>query len=340
MARILLVGPTFFGYRDKIAQKLRSMGHEVDCFMDRPSESVTFRTAGRLSYRFVEPAIARHAGRLEQKVSSGFYDRLAYLSGMSFCFTRTQFEKIRSAVPATRFVAALWDAFENCQRFSACCDLFDDVYSFEPGDCKKYGLRLRPLFYLDEYGNIPFEPEDGFKYDACFIGSVHQPSKFEAIKDICDDLESQGMRLFRHFYMPSRSVEWFRKATIKSYRGIEFSHEQLSSECVARIYAQSRAIIDSPQAGQRGLTIRTLEAIGARRKLITVNPEVERYDFANYGGVAVWRGVGSVGRSFFKCPYREIPEEIYRSYSIESFASALAGEVPTYSGYKKGRVVL
>lgn len=335
--RILLMAPTFFGYRDRVRDELSHLGHDVECVADRPSESVSFKSLAKISYRLIDRQIAKYAMSLREKVAAGDYDLLLFMGGMSFCFTRDQFSSIKSASNA-RFVAYLWDAFNNCERFGASRDLFDDIYSFEPSDCERYGLRFRPLFFSGAYDGLPLVPEGGFTYDACFIGSVHQPSKFEAISSICDNLESRGLRVFRFFFMPSKSAAALRRLTNPAYRGVEFSFESLPAEKVAEIYTHSKAIIDSPQAGQRGLTMRTLETIGAHRKLITANPDAVFYDFASKGDVAVWRGEGSIPPDFFETPYRVLPDEVYRGYSIETFVRTLLGDEPAYGGYEKGNL--
>ncbi len=335
--RILLMAPTFFGYRDRVRDELSHLGHDVECVDDRPSESVSFKSLAKISYRLIDRQIAKYAMSLREKVAAGDYDLLLFMGGMSFCFTRDQFSSIKSASNA-RFVAYLWDAFNNCERFGASRDLFDDIYSFEPSDCERYGLRFRPLFFSGAYDGLPLVPEGGFTYDACFIGSVHQPSKFEAISSICDNLESRGLRVLRFFFMPSKSAAALRRLTNPAYRGVEFSFESLPAEKVAEIYTHSKAIIDSPQAGQRGLTMRTLETIGAHRKLITANPDAVFYDFASKGDVAVWRGEGSIPPDFFETPYRVLPDEVYRGYSIETFVRTLLGDEPAYGGYEKGNL--
>lgn len=338
MAKILLLGPSFFGYRERVGEEFRHMGHDVITIDDRPSESVAFKSFGRVSYRLVDSRIASYARQVERTLAEGRFDFLVYLSGMSFCFTREQLESMR-AVSNARFVAGLWDSFGNCQRLDASRDLFDDIYSFEPHDCKVYGLKLRPLFYSDTYTGLPLEPTGGFDYDACFVGSVHQRSKFHAVLRTCRELEAHGLRVFTWFYMPSKSAEVLRKAQDAAYRGVEFRHEPLSPAQVADVYLRSRAVVDSPQAGQTGLTIRTLETLGARRKLITANPDVRNYDFYEYGDVAVTGFDGSavdVDEDFFERPYRELPNCIYESYSLRSFASALLGEGLVYDGYKGG----
>lgn len=332
---ILLMAPSFFGYRDRVCHELMHKGHEVDCVDDRPSESITFKSLAKISYSVVDGLIAKYADTLREKIAETNYDLLLFMGGMSFCFTRNQFIPIRKASSA-RFVAYLWDAFGNCERFGACFDLFDSVYSFEPADCERYGLKLRPLFYSGAYGRLPLVPEGGFSYDACFVGSVHQPSKFETVNSICNDLESRGLKVFRFFFMPSKSVAMLRRTCSSAYRDASFRFKPLSAEKVAEIYSQSKTIIDSPQAGQQGLTMRTLETIGARRKLITANPDVEHYDFASRGNVAVWHGVNGMPDDFFETPYRVLPDEVYRAYSIEAFVEALLGEGPDYNGYEKG----
>lgn len=215
--RILLMAPTFFGYRDRVRDELSHLGHDVECVDDRPSESVSFKSLAKISYRLIDRQIAEYAMSLREKVAAGDYDLLLFMGGMSFCFTRDQFSSIKSASNA-RFVAYLWDAFNNCERFGACRDLFDGIYSFEPSDCERYGLKLRPLFFSGAYDGLPLVPDGGFTYDACFIGSVHQPSKFEAISSICDNLESRGLRVFRFFFMPSKSAAALRRLTNPAYR--------------------------------------------------------------------------------------------------------------------------
>ena len=338
MARILLIAPSFFGYRQRVSDEMARQCHEVSCIDDRPSEGVVFKSLGRISYRIVDRLIDAYARRVCEQVRDGAYDQFVYMGGMSFCFTREQFARIREAGEArgTRFVAYLWDALSNCQRFAECADLFDEVMSFEPGDCESGEISLRPLFYGDAYQGLPVGEEASFDYDACFIGSVHQPSKFEAVSSICQSLRESGLRVFTYYYMPSKSVEMLRKATDPVYRGVSFEHESISAEQVSDIYARSAAIIDSPQANQRGLTMRTLETLGARRKLITANADVRNYDFFEYGNVAVWDESRGIDAAFFSEPYHELPEEIYDGYSIASFVRSLVGEGRPYSGYGKG----
>lgn len=335
MANVLLLGPSFFGYRDMVAQEFSRLGHTVSVADDRPSESVLYKSIVRVSYRPVENTVNNYACQIVDMLSNGSFDYFIYLGGMSFCFTCEQISRMRDAAPQTHFIAALWDAFDNCPRFGSCYQLFDSVYSFEPRDCERYGLSLRPLFYSGVYAGLPLEPDDGFLWDACFIGSVHQQSKFHAVLETCNLLESYGLKVFKWFYMPSKSAAVLRSVMDSSYRCAEFQFKPLTPERVSDIYLHSRAVIDAPQAGQTGLTIRTLETLGARRKLITANTDVRNYDFYAYGNVALVNRSSEVDSSFYTIPYHELPTEIYESYSLSAFANTLLGQGSEYTGYNR-----
>lgn len=334
MSRILILAPSFFGYRDSIAKEMMRQGHEVTCLNDRPSESVAFRSIAKVGYGPLEAAIARFADEVGKELNNGGYDYLIYLSGMSFCFTRDQFERIR-ALSNAKFVAGLWDALGNCRRLPDSLSLFDEVFSFEPADCNRYGLSLRPLFFVRGLSTLPLTPKGGFKYDACFVGSIHQPSKFMAVNNIVEQLRSCGLRVFTHYYMPSRSALLLREVQSGCYRKAKISFNSMNAREIAQIYAMSKAVIDSPQAGQCGLTMRSIEALGARRKLITVNAKVADYDFYESGNVAIWEDAERLESGFFERPYINLPIDVYESYSIDSYVKTLLGEAPSYSGYRK-----
>ena len=111
--------------------------------------------------------------------------------------------------------------------------------SFESGDCESGDITLRPLFYGDTYQGLPVGDEASFDYDTCFIGSVHQPSKFEAVSSICRYLRESELRVFTYYYMPLTSAELLRKATNPAYRDVTFERESISAEQVSDIYARS-----------------------------------------------------------------------------------------------------
>ena len=89
------------------------------------------------------------------------------------------------------------------------------------------------------------------------------------------------------------------------------------------IFKKSRCILDAPQAGQTGLTIRTIECLGAKRKLITTNTDIRYYDFYNESNILIFDDNVDVNSAFFTNDYQDIPEEIYEKYSLRSWLKTM-----------------
>lgn len=84
-----------------------------------------------------------------------------------------------------------------------------------------------------------------------------------------------------------------------------------------RIYAASRCVVDIEHASQHGLTMRSIEILGLRRKLITTNQDIVNYDFYNENNICIIdRKHPAVDKGFFEKPYQMLDEGIYEKYSL------------------------
>ena len=86
-------------------------------------------------------------------------------------------------------------------------------------------------------------------------------------------------------------------------------------------------MIDSPQEGQGGLTMRTIETFGAKRRLITSNPAVKDYDLYRIGNVLVCDGGEVPDARFVMADPAEVPTGLYEKYSISSWVDCLLESV-------------
>ena len=79
----------------------------------------------------------------------------------------------------------------------------------------------------------------------------------------------------------------------------------------------SKAVLDIVQDGQVGLTIRTMETICYRKKLITNNTDVINYDFYNPDNIFVI-GKDDINdlNEFINRPFIDIPDEILIRYNF------------------------
>lgn len=317
MTRILLIAPPFFDYYSDVIKQLKRFGFEVDWLNDRPSNSTLFKSLTRISYNLAEPNIDKYLNKIIRIIKSKNYDAIFALGGMSWCFNAEQTQKLRQATNAP-FVRYLWDSVENCQRILDSSNMFDKVFSFDRKDCSQFGYEFLPLFYsfdTSEYSSI-----ESYKYDACFIGSVHQISKFKHVKFIVDKLRKKGANVFTYYYMPSKFAICLRKLQDSVYQNVELTTKSLSREQTLRIYSLSKALIDSPQSQQHGLTIRSIESLGMNRRLITVNSDIKNYDFFRYGNISVVSG------DDIPFPIKDpigYPEEIRKKYSISNWLNVI-----------------
>ena len=89
------------------------------------------------------------------------------------------------------------------------------------------------------------------------------------------------------------------------------------------IFENSKCILDAPQAGQSGLTIRSIECLGAKRKLITTNEDIKKYDFYNENNILVFNDNLEINNNFFSSPFIEINEDIYTKYSLRKWLETI-----------------
>lgn len=85
--------------------------------------------------------------------------------------------------------------------------------------------------------------------------------------------------------------------------------------------------MDVQHPKQIGLTLRCLETLGAKRKLITTNQDIRNYDFYNPNNILVVdRNNPVVPNGFLNTPYTEVNKGIYDKYSITSWVKHILKE--------------
>lgn len=122
-------------------------------------------------------------------------------------------------------------------------------------------------------------------------------------------------------FFQSRILYYKMKLQNKNLRGTsirDFRFTPLDKNSLLELYRKSRTVIDIQHPKQTGLTMRCIETVGAKRKLITTNPHIKEYDFYNKNNILVIdREKPVIPPEFLKLPYRKIPSEIYRQYRID-----------------------
>lgn len=320
--KLLLIMPRFFNYPELIIEELNRMGYEVDFFDDRPSTNAWVKAAIRINKSLIGVYIKRYFEEVMKTVREKEYDVVFLISGQSLSFSEDMIKEIKDCQPEAKFVLYQWDSQTNFPYIKKVQKFFDKCYSFDKRDIQETpNLKFLPLFYSRTYEEIGNRNKRDFKYDFCFVGTAH-PKKYQAINMMSEQLKSVYPRQFIYFFFPSPIVFFYRKIMnieLRKAHYKEFHYVPLKGKEMDSVYEASRCVLDSAQAGQLGLTIRVIEALGAKKKLITTNEDVVNYDFYRPENIYVYKGKIDLGDIFFEEDYKEVDQEIYEKYSLRSW---------------------
>ena len=331
MENVLLIAPVFFDYYKEMIKELNLMGYTVDYICDAPSNSNFSKALGRINKQFISGTTRKYfENTVMPIIESKKYDYVLIIGGMTFAFTPQMIARIKEMQPEAKFVMYQWDSQKNLPYSTYIHPYIDRLYSFDLNDCEQMSkYKFLPLFYTRMYENIGKEKINDYKYDCSYIGTAH-PQKYKDINLMSSALKNIMPRQFIYHYMPSKLKFIYHKLLASEFKNThisDFQTEKLSSDEVMQIFKESVCILDAPQAGQTGLTIRTIECLGAKRKIITTNENIKKYDFYNESNILVFDGTIDENNTFFTIPFVRINEEIYNKYSLrEWLKTVLTGD--------------
>ena len=329
MKKILLIMPKFFDYPEVISDELKGMGYEVDFYDDRPSTKGIVKAIIRVNKNLLKGYIRKYFNSMMENVSKKKYDVFFLISGQSLSFSKAMLAELKASQPQARFVLYQWDSMKNFPYIGEMHQFFERKFSFDREDCRKHReLQFLPLFYSKKYKKIGALPKSEYRYDFSFVGTAH-PKKYKFIKQMASQLKNVYPKQFIYFFFPSKLVYYYRKVRNPEFKNAvmsEFNFVPLKGKKLDGLIADSRCILDSPQDGQLGLTIRVLEALGAKKKLITINEDVKNYDFYRPENIYIYKGSFDYDSVFFKSDYIDLEEDLYRKYSLLSWLRYCLGE--------------
>ena len=282
-----------------------------------------FLMIGRaLNKSLVNGYINKYFNKIMNIIENNKYEFVFLISGQSLSLSEKMIKTIKDCQSQARFVLYQWDSQTNFPYIKEVQKYFDKVYSFDKSDVlSTQGLKFLPLFYSRNYEKIGNENKTDYKYDFCFVGTAH-PKKYKFIKMMSEQLKSVYPNQYIYFYFPSKIVFFYRKIhdiELRKSRMKEFHFDPLKGIDMERVYKNTRCVLDSAQAGQMGLTIRVVEALGAKKKMITTNEDVKNYDFYRPENIYIYNGTIDLNNVFFSNPYVDIDPVTYKKYSLESW---------------------
>lgn len=224
--------------------------------------------------------------------------------------------KIKPYIKKGCMVAYQWDYMN---RFPLAWDAvasFDKFFVFDTNDLKNNQTNFLSLtnFYFDYQLDKKVQPI----YDFYFIG-CHVEGRENEIISFAKNAEKNNWLLDFEIVAPSEQhvAEWKQIYSCNNIRiGTRFKtfQENLDNSL------NSHILVDFKTPEQEGLSFRSFEALGYRKKLITTNSNISYYDFYHPNNIFIWDGKNLDGlKEFLELPYVDIDEEIRQKYSFKNW---------------------
>ncbi|QOY54067.1 hypothetical protein HUE87_09275 [Candidatus Sulfurimonas marisnigri] len=275
--KVLLIAPYFRHYHGKIINSIKELGADVKYFPEVINNKLFTNIRHKTFSPLNKSLDTLYFKYILSEVKENEYDIFFLVRGE--LINEVFLKALRKKLKSTTFIMYQWDSLIHNDYLSK-IKYFDKVLTFDKKDAKNIGIEYLPLFYTDEYeklANISSEK----KYDIVFYGTYHS-DRLKIIKKINQICEKNNLKFKHHLYTGKiyKFKLWIKGELSKRDLFFLKTHTVSLKEMVD-VYSKSRSVLDIEMTNQTGLTIRTVEALGANKKLLTTNKEIvnsELYD--------------------------------------------------------------
>lgn len=313
--RILFLCPNYFGIYKVIETGIKK---QFDCeltsiiFKDYKYKHSGEKVINFLSKTFLKKNLKKiwaSNERIENIKPEDYFDYV-----FTICPDFLTNEDLKYVTDKTKnSIVYFWDSFDNIHRYERTLPFFKTKFSFERKDVLKYNLKFLTNFYHNTSKTASTE------IDVFFIGTFD--NRFQVIKEILSAIKLKNKISKIILKCDNQKV-----IDENEGMGITFIQKVIPIDETEKIYSNSKIILDVQKTVQKGLTFRVFEAIGFRKKLITTNTDIVNYDFYNPNNIFVWtEGSKDIPDAFFETDYEELPEEIFKKYSLENWLNTIFG---------------
>lgn len=208
---------------------------------------------------------------------------------------------LHKKLPNANIVFWYWNIAKN----TVCPDTISDTwcrkYSFARLDCLNYKMKFNPLpyFYEIDVGH----PEK--EYDIVFVGK--DKGRLPALLELRNQFDGMGLKS-KFVISPSHNYD----------KNAEYS-PAISYIDSVKLGSRSKAVLDYIEVNNSGQSLRVIEALFQKEKIITNSVLVSDYDFYCPENIFIL-GKDDMNRlgEFLNTPYKEIEPEIIDRYDFDS----------------------
>ena len=209
-----------------------------------------------------------------------------------------------------------WDSFDKIKGQEETIKYFDKCFSFEKRDCLKYNLKENNNFYFENNNNNN-NNDNEIDCDICFLGTFDL--RFSILLDILSKLKTQFLTANCVIYS-NKNIDKLQK----NNPDVFFISNPIGFNESTKVSKKARIILDVQHENQEGLSFRPFEAMGLRKKLITTNKNIIKYDFYNPNNIFVWEEDSvELPQSFLTTDYEDLDKKIMEKYYIKNWVERI-----------------
>lgn len=198
---------------------------------------------------------------------------------------------------------SFWDKIANLSDYHALIryvrGMNVDLATYDLQDARTYGLRFVPQYY--NFNHFPILNNDNLKNDFYYMGSNVDIIRLEQLNNMISFFDREDWT-YQLLLVDNKKTKWI------SYT------DNLKN------VSQCRCIIELNKPGQFGLTMRTMEALAMKKKLITNNPRIKDYPFYSRENIFIW-GEDDVFtiKNFLEAPYENVEESVINDFDVNNW---------------------
>ena len=233
-----------------------------------------------------------------------YYERVIVFD---YFATPQMMRRIKKRYPNVDLILWAWNtAPENIEEFKKYCT----VYCFDHASCEKWGLNYNTQFYFET-------KEDKWKQEkksVYFIGA--DKGRYDNLCKVATVLENNGIS-YKFEILSSNNIQ-------NENDTITILQKPKDYEYIIQQIKKSACILEIVKDGQDGISLRALEALFFRKKLITNDTKIREYDFYKKKNIFIL-GVDQIEELnvFINEPYEEVPNDIKKEYTYEMWLNRM-----------------
>lgn len=195
--------------------------------------------------------------------------------------------------PNLRIIYWYWNPVNEKSNPLKLTDNNVELWSFDSGDCEKFHMKKNIQYYYES-----IECNEKNEYDIYFIG--HEKGRKEIVLNFIEEAEKQGL---------------ICKTDIISERGSIIPYDEVKNRI-----AKTKAILEINQSGQKGYTLRALESLFLKKKLITNNKDLQNSEFYKKNNIFII-GTDNINelRNFINTPYDHSVDKFISKYDVDAW---------------------